>query len=208
MRVLLIAAAIAFSAACTSPPAADAPPVIVPGAPGEQARTVAPGDVGTDRWVAPNEADLKYVAGMIVHHEQALEMSALAPERARHETVRGLAARIHDTQGPEIGAMRQWRDQFARDAPAHGHRGQLPEVAHAAMPGMASPDQLAALRAARGDDFDRLFLSLMIAHHEGALRMATELLSSGSDVRVEEMANDVVASQSDEIARMRAITIP
>ncbi|RKT56064.1 DUF305 domain-containing protein [Saccharothrix australiensis] len=207
MRVLLVAVLVASLASCTAP-AGDSPPVIVPKGPGEQAATVAPEDVGTDRWSAPSEADLKYVASMIEHHRQALVMSALAPERASNETVKGLASRIHDTQGPEIGAMEQWRRQFAEQAPAHGHRGELPHVDHRSMPGMATDEQLAALRAARGPEFDRLFLQLMIAHHEGALTMANELLASGSDVRVEEMANDVVASQSDEIARMRAITIP
>lgn len=207
MRILLVAVAIAFLAACTAQPAEEAP-VIVPGRPGEQAGTLAPGDVGTDRWVAPGEADLRYVASMIAHHRQALDMTALAPERASNDTVKGLASRIHDTQGPEIGAMEQWQRQFAEKAPAHGHSGTLPHVDHATMPGMATDEELAALAAARGPDFDRLFLRLMIAHHEGALTMALDLLSKGTDVRVEEMANDVVASQSDEIERMRAITIP
>lgn len=207
MRIVVVAALVAVLAGCTSQ-AQDEPPIIAPQGPGESARTLSPDDVGTDRWVAPNEADLTYVARMIVHHRQALEMSALAPERAQDETVRGLASRIHDTQGPEIGAMEQWHRQYAENAPAHGHSADLPEVDHGSMPGMASAEQLAALEAARGADFDRLFLQLMIAHHEGALRMATELLSSGSDVRVEEMANDVVATQADEINRMRAIKIP
>ncbi|MEU4805840.1 DUF305 domain-containing protein [Actinosynnema sp. NPDC023587] len=207
MRILFLAVFAAFLAACTAQPEG-APPVIVPKGPGEQAETMAPGDVGTDRWVAPNEADLTYVASMIVHHRQALDMSALAPERARDETVKGLASRIHDTQGPEIGAMEQWQRQFAENAPAHGHDGNLPDVDHGSMPGMATAEQLAALTAATGADFDRLFLDLMIAHHDGALKMAVDLLSAGADVRVEEMANDVVATQSDEIARMRAISIP
>ncbi|MBB5954284.1 uncharacterized protein (DUF305 family) [Saccharothrix tamanrassetensis] len=207
MRILFVAAVVAFLAACTSQ-SEGAPPVIVPKGPGEQAETMDPGDVGTDRWVAPGEADLKYVASMIVHHRQALEMSSLAPDRASNETVKGLASRIYDTQGPEIDAMEQWQRQFAEKAPAHGHDGTLPHVDHDSMPGMATPEQLAALKAARGADFDRLFLQLMIAHHEGAVKMAVDLLSTGTDVRVEEMANDVVASQSDEIARMKAIVIP
>ncbi|XVS61458.1 DUF305 domain-containing protein [Actinosynnema sp. CA-299493] len=207
MRIVFVAVLVAVLAGCTSQ-ADDQPPIIAPQGPGEQAQTLAPEDFGTDRWVAPSEADLKYVAGMIVHHRQALDMTALAPERAQNETVRGLASRIHDTQGPEIAAMEQWQRQYAEDAPAHGHGSDLPEVDHRSMPGMATDEQLAALRAARGADFDRLFLQLMIAHHEGAVRMAIEVLSSGSDVRVEEMANDVSVSQTDEIDRMRAITIP
>ncbi|MFD1146898.1 DUF305 domain-containing protein [Saccharothrix hoggarensis] len=207
MRIVFVAVVLAVLAGCTSQ-TEDKPPIIAPQGPGEQAQTLSPDDFGTDRWVAPSEADLKYVARMIVHHKQALDMSALAPERAQNETVKGLASRIHDTQGPEIGAMEQWQRQYAERAPEHGHSGDLPEVDHGSMPGMASDEQLAALAAARGADFDRLFLQLMIAHHEGALQMAIELLSSGTDVRVEEMANDVVASQTDEIERMKAIKIP
>ncbi|MFE2751852.1 DUF305 domain-containing protein [Actinosynnema sp. NPDC059335] len=207
MRMVFVAVLVAVLAGCTSQ-SVDQPPIIAPQGPGEQAQTLAPEDFGTDRWVAPSQADLTYVARMIVHHRQALEMTALAPERARNETVRGLASRIHDTQGPEIAAMEQWQRQYAENAPAHGHSADLPEVDHDSMPGMATEQQLAELRAATGSDFDRLFLRLMIAHHEGAISMAVELLSSGTDVRVEDMANDVVASQTDEIERMKAITIP
>ncbi|ONI90697.1 DUF305 domain-containing protein [Saccharothrix sp. ALI-22-I] len=207
MRIVFVAVLIAVLAGCTAQ-AGDQPPIIAPQGPGEQAQTLSPDDIGTDRWVAPSEADLKYVARMIVHHKQALDMSALAPERAQNETVRGLASRIYDAQGPEIGAMEQWQRQFAESASTHGHSADLPDVDHESMPGMATDEQLAALKAASGADFDRLYLQLMIAHHEGALQMAIELLSTGSDVRVEEMANDVVASQTDEINRMKAITIP
>ncbi|GGP66710.1 DUF305 domain-containing protein [Saccharothrix coeruleofusca] len=211
MRIGLAAAvlvAVGSVAGCTGGAAQDSAPIIAPQGPGEQAQTLSPDDIGTERWTAPSEADLAYVAKMIRHHEQALEMTALAPDRAQHEAVRGLAARIHDTQGPEARAMESWRDQFAAQAPAHGHSGGLPHVDHASMPGMATPEQLAALRAAGGADFDRLFLQLMIAHHEGAMRMAVEVLTTGSDVRVEEMATDVLATQTDEVERMKAIRIP
>ncbi|QFZ19144.1 DUF305 domain-containing protein [Saccharothrix syringae] len=207
MRVVLIAVLAAVLVGCTSQ-ASDEAPVIVPQGPGEPARTLSPEDVGTDRWVAPSEADVTYVAKMIVHHRQALEMSALAPERAQDATVKGLASRINDTQGPEIGAMEQWQREYAQQAPAHGHSGSQPEFDHAAMPGMASAADLAALAAARGADFDRLYVRLMTAHHEGALKMAVEVLSNGSDVRVEEMANDVIVTQTDEIERMKAIALP
>jgi uncharacterized protein (DUF305 family) len=208
MRIVFVAVVVAaVLAGCTSQ-SDDQAPIIAPQGPGEQAKTLSPDDVGTDRWVAPSEADLRYVARMIVHHQQALDMAALAPDRAQNETVRGLASRIHDTQGPEIAAMQQWQRQYAENAPAHGHRAELPDVGHESMPGMATDEQLAALAAARGADFDRLFLQLMIAHHEGAVQMAIEVLSTGRDVRVEEMANDVSASQNDEIDRMKAITIP
>jgi uncharacterized protein (DUF305 family) len=207
IRVVLVAVALAV-AGCTGTSADGGAPIIAPGAPGEANKTLSPDDIGTDRTVAPNEQDLTYVAGMIAHHQQAVEMTALAPERAVNETVRGLASRIHDTQGPEIGAMEQWQRQYASNATQHGHSGELPNVDHTKMPGMATPEQLAALKAATGAEFDKLFVQLMIAHHQGALKMAEQVLSSGVDVRVEEMATDVIATQTDEIQRMQTLQLP
>ena len=206
-RVGLVAVALVLTG-CTSTPSDDAAPIIVPGAPGEQAKTISPDDIGTDRFVAPNERDLTYVVSMIGHHRQALEMTELAPDRASNETVRGLASRIHDTQGPEIGAMEQWQKQFTVNAEQHGHSTALPHVDHATMPGMASTADMAALAAATGGEFDKLFVRLMIAHHKGALKMAEEVLSNGVDVRVEEMASDVIATQTDEIKRMQDLQLP
>ncbi|SHH10475.1 DUF305 domain-containing protein [Streptoalloteichus hindustanus] len=176
-----------------------APPVIVPGGPGEPARTLsgAPSS-GVRPSAAPSEADRAYVQMMIAHHQQAVEMTALAPERAADAQVRGLAARIGAAQGPEITAMRGWLERNGLGSGSGGHD-------HAAMPGMATPEQMAALRAATGGEFDRQFLRLMIAHHEGAVSMATDLLTKGVDVFAQEMAQDVIATQTAEIKRMRAM---
>jgi uncharacterized protein (DUF305 family) len=206
IRVGLVAVALVLTG-CTSP-SEDTAPVIVPGAPGEQNKTISKDDIGTDTFVAPNERDLTYVVGMIEHHRQAVDMTALAPERASNETVRGLASRIHDTQGPEIGAMEQWQKQFSANAEQHGHSSALPHVDHASMPGMASAEDMAALKAATGGEFDRLFVKLMIAHHKGALKMAEDVLANGVDVKVEEMATDVIATQTDEINRMQTLVLP
>jgi uncharacterized protein (DUF305 family) len=211
IKVALAAAALVATgvlAGCTGTPAEDTAPIIQPKGPGEAAQTLSPDDIGTNWQTPPNEADLAYVVGMIEHHRQALEMSSLAPERAANETVRGLASRIADAQGPEIKAMEQWQRQYATQAPAHGHSGEMPHVDHTSMPGMATPEQLAELKAARGADFDRLFLRLMIAHHEGALKMVTDHAAKGVDVRVGEMADDVAATQAAEIAKMQAVQIP
>ncbi|WNV88857.1 DUF305 domain-containing protein [Umezawaea sp. Da 62-37] len=205
IRVGLVAIALLLTGCTGTSSTEDAAPIIVPGAPGEAAKTISPDDLGTDRYIAPNDRDLAYVAGMVVHHRQAVDMTALAPERASNEVVRGLASRIHDTQGPEIGAMEQWQRQFAVTAEQHGHSGKMPTVDHAAMPGMATPEQMAELKAAAGAEFDKVFVRLMIAHHEGALTMAQDVLSDGVDVKVEEMAADVIATQTDEIDRMRAL---
>jgi uncharacterized protein (DUF305 family) len=207
IRVGLVAVALVLTG-CTSAPSENDAPIIAPGVPGEQNKTISPDDIGTDRFVAPNADDLTYVVGMIGHHRQAVEMTALAPERASNETVRGLASRIHDTQGPEIGAMEQWQKQFATAAEQHGHSSALPHVDHASMPGMVSPEDMAALKAATGGEFDKLFVKLMIAHHKGALKMAEDVLAKGVDVKVEEMATDVIATQTDEINRMQTLALP
>jgi uncharacterized protein (DUF305 family) len=192
--VVVIVAAFALLAGCTSEP--DAAPIIAPDTPGGSAPTLAPSDASRVVQPPPNDADRKYVAMMIVHHEQALAMTRFAPDRAENATVKGLADRIRYSQEPEIGAMKQWQRTF-NAADAHSD--------HGSMPGMATQDQLNALGAARGKDFDRMFLELMIKHHEGAIAMATDVKGAGSNVQVEEMADDVIAVQTDEINRMKAL---
>lgn len=176
------------------------PMVIAPGKPGEKARTISPEQAAKELPDdTPNAADRAYVRNMIEHHGQALTMSALAPDRASADGVKRLAERIAAAQKPEIGAMEGWAARHpAPTADPGGHE-------HAAMPGMATEQQLGELAAARGADFDRLFLALMTAHHEGALKMAGEVLASGNNAAVEEMANEVAATQSAEVHRMRAM---
>jgi uncharacterized protein (DUF305 family) len=174
----------------------DSAPIIVPKGPGEQAATLAPGDASSHVPQPPNQADHTYVSMMIEHHRQALTMTALAPTRAANATVKGLAERIEKSQKPEIGGMEQWQKQFGTGA-GHGSHD------HSTMPGMATRAQLDALGAASGSAFDRMFLELMIVHHEGAVKMATDLLATGQNELVEEMATDVIATQTDEIGRMR-----
>ncbi|MQA12291.1 MAG: DUF305 domain-containing protein [Pseudonocardiaceae bacterium] len=193
---------------CTGEPSAGresagSAPVIAPGKPGEQARTLSPDEARNAR-VQPTvtEADVRYLRMMITHHEQAIEMTDLVDERVDSDDVRRIAARIADAQRPEITAMSGWLKRHGHPLP-HGEHGT--QDGHAEMPGMASPDQLTALGAAVGTDFDRLFLRLMISHHEGAVTMARDVLSAGSHELVAEMAQDVIATQTKEIALMRAL---
>ncbi|QLH20406.1 DUF305 domain-containing protein [Streptomyces sp. Rer75] len=178
------------------------PAVIAPGRPGEAAQTLSAEEAakaGDDD--SPNAADRRYVAMMIEHHQQALVMTDLAPDRARSAKVRRIAERIAAAQGPEIDAMRGWQQTSGGGAADKHHHGGTAD-----MPGMATPKQLDALRSAKGTGFDALFLKLMIAHHRGAVSMATDVLGRGNNVRVEEMANDVIAQQSSEIRRMQRVT--
>lgn len=171
--------------------------LIVPGRPGEQARTVTPEEAAEQRQDVPaNDADADYMRMMIPHHEQAITMTDLVADRTRSESVRKIAGRIAVTQSAEITAMTDW---------LRGHGEQLGEHHHGLMPGMATPEQLDALRAARGAEFDRQFLTLMIRHHEGALTMAEDYLPHGVEPRALAMAQDVITSQNAEIQHMRAM---
>jgi uncharacterized protein (DUF305 family) len=201
-RMWIASAVLALaSAGCTGQtdqPPADTPGVIIPGLPGESARTVPPSEAAQAvPKQKPNDADFRYVKMMIKHHEQALEMTGLVPSRVANETVKSFASRIADTQAPDIKAMQAWLAR-AGGGPAH-------DESHDKMQGMATAEQLAALKAASGPAFDRMFLELMAKHHEGAVAMATDLLQTGSDVFVEEMAQDVISTQQKEIGQMKAM---
>ncbi|MFH8483457.1 DUF305 domain-containing protein [Streptomyces sp. NPDC018055] len=175
------------------------PGVVAPGKPGEPARTLTAEEAAKEasRDTA-NSADFRYAQMMIEHHAQALVMTGLVPDRASSTPVKRLAERISAAQGPEIGAMEGWLKRNGGEDRKQPHD-------HGGMPGMATEAQLKELRAAKGKAFDQLFLELMITHHQGAITMATEALSEGNDVFVEEMASDVVAQQTVEINRMRAM---
>ncbi|WP_166024143.1 DUF305 domain-containing protein [Streptomyces chilikensis] len=185
------------SGADDGPGAAQGSSVIAPGRPGEPNRTLSPEEAARHRKEddSPNAADVSYVRMMIEHHEQALEMARLAPDRAKSKQVKGLASRIADVQGAEIDMMEGWLDEHGAGKDAGGHE-------HRTMRGMATPEQMEELEAADGAGFDGLFLELMIAHHEGAIAMASDVKANGNNLRAEEMADDVIATQTTEIARM------
>ena len=149
-------------------------------------------------------ADVRFLHGMIAHHGQALTMAGLAATRAADPGVKLLAERIDVSQRDEIDAMRRW---LAR----HGEPAEDPHAAHGAhagMPGMLTPEELEKLGAANGAAFDRLFLELMIRHHEGAITMVKSLFAAqgaGQDGEIFALASDVDADQRAEIVRMRAL---
>lgn len=183
-----------------------APVVVQPGGPGEVASTLAPG--ATAEHAATAHDDVAFMQMMIPHHAQALTMSELAPDRAGSPEVKALARRILAAQRPEILTMAAWLTErdlavpSAQDDPAdfdHGEHG------HATMHGMLSDEQLDDLEAASGAEFDRLFLSGMIQHHEGAIAMADEVATAGTDVQATEIANEIVIGQGAEIDRMREL---
>jgi uncharacterized protein (DUF305 family) len=172
--------------------------VIVPDRPGEPNKTV-PATKGSAP--SPGPADIRFVEMMVPHHEQAVEMAALAPTRATSDKVKGLADRIGAAQTAEIKQMRSWLRQHIRSV--HGHGSAAGHSMN--MPGMATPQQMDQLKNSTGQGFDRLFLTLMITHHQGALTMAHEELTKGTDVLIQEMAQEVVVTQTAEINRMRTL---
>ncbi|MEU7611381.1 DUF305 domain-containing protein [Micromonospora sp. NPDC049204] len=192
------ASAPATSASPTVSPVPTDLTVIAPGRPGEAAATRAAHEV-RDAGPAPhNSLDVLFVRMMIPHHAQALAMAELAPDRAADPDIRALAERIRASQGPEMGMMRGWLQTRGLPAEVEGHD-------HGAMRGMQSPEAMRQLTASRGPDFDRLFVQMMTAHHEGAIEMATNLLTVGSDLTLNEFATSVATEQTVEIDRMREV---
>ncbi len=191
-------------AGCRSASGPSGPAIIQPGAPG-QANRVISREAATDlSQVQATPADVKFMQGMIGHHAQALEMTALIAARTGRDEMRRLGQRIAVSQADEIDMMRTWltrRGQALPDEHAHHTAGGM-------MPGMLTDAQMAELTAAKGEDFDRLFLRFMIQHHEGALSMVDDLFKTpgaGQEGDINAFAADVDSDQRMEIDRMRAM---
>ncbi|GAA3031653.1 DUF305 domain-containing protein [Streptosporangium longisporum] len=176
-------------------------PVIIPGGPGEAGRTASPGENLGESEARVTAADVRFAEDMIPHHRQALEMADLVPSRSSSPVLRGLAERITAAQRPEIAAMTSWLRAAGRspDGQGDGHAGQ------GGHDDVVTLEQMNRLRTARGADFDTLFLTLMIAHHEAAVTMAGRQLREGTDRAMLATAKDVVSGQAIEIARMRRL---
>jgi uncharacterized protein (DUF305 family) len=149
------------------------------------------------------DADVRFMQHMMVHHAQAVEMTALVPERASRPDLLLLAERIAVSQTDEMAQMVSWLRSRGQAMPGpHAHHG--PD--HAGMPGMQSPQRMTRLEAARGPEFDRLFLEMMIHHHEGALEMVEALLGTdgaAQDTETFTFVSHVDSDQRIEIERMR-----
>jgi uncharacterized protein (DUF305 family) len=154
-------------------------------------------------------ADIDFMSHMIGHHAQAIVMSKWAPTHGASPAVLRLAERIINAQQDEIATMQQWlgdRRQPVPEAKPVGIKMMMNGVEHVMlMPGMLTDEQMKQLDAARGKEFDRLFLTFMIQHHRGAVSMVQDLFGSygaGQDEIVFKFANDVSVDQTTEIARM------
>ncbi|MEH0843369.1 DUF305 domain-containing protein [Micromonospora sp. CPCC 205711] len=151
------------------------------------------------------DADAMFAQMMIPHHQQAVQMSELAGTRAQDPEVKQLAAQIKAAQAPEIATMTGWLTAWGRPVPsASPAGGHLPGMDHG-MPGMMSDADMAKLAAASGQEFDRQFLTMMIAHHQGAITMAKEEIANGVNADAKSMAQQIVAAQQGEIETMNKI---
>jgi len=197
-RISLVAALLVT----TAPLAAQEAPIVLPGAPGAEPRVIDAAEAIALSDTRFSPADVSFMQGMIVHHQQAVDMAKLVRQRTNNEAVLKTADRIEAGQKDEMDFMRTWLEDRNLDVAMQG-MGH----AHHTMKGMASPEQMRELAAANGTAFDGLFLELMVAHHLGAVDMVDELHGvSGSayDPVMYEFTNDVVSDQRSEIDRMNA----
>jgi uncharacterized protein (DUF305 family) len=186
------------------------PPVVVqPGAPGKPSKTLPSSTKAT---LPPlSQADVEFMQGMIMHHAQAVEMTALIPSHTENKDVRSLGARISSSQSDEIKFMRRWLashgEATSMAMPGMSGMGKSGEPM-ALMPGMLTPEQMGALRNAKGAEFDKLFLTGMIQHHNGALIMVKDLFDTagaGQDAELFNFATDVDSGQRAEIRIMQSM---
>ena len=224
MRALLAAGAFAvsFSPAARSQQTDPAKPVVVqPGAPGVPSKTLP----SSTRAILPprSPADVEFMQGMIFHHAQAVEMTAMIPSHTQNKDLRSLGARISSSQLDEIKFMKRWLsargESFPQAMPNMPGMNMPHDASHdtshdasndtmALMPGMLTPQQMEALRKAKGAEFDRLFLVGMIQHHNGALTMVEDLFDTagaGQDAELFNFATDADNSQRAEIRIMETM---
>ena len=168
-----------------------------------------------------NNVDVAFAQQMIPHHRQAVQMSALAPQRAGTPPVTQLASAIEAAQQPEIdqmvGMLQSWHEAIPPQKPAgtsdmpgmsgmdHGAMLDMPSMERQSMPGMMSGMDMAALGRLTGAAFDRQFLTMMISHHQGALDMAATELRAGVNPGAKALAQRITDSQTAQINQMRGM---
>jgi uncharacterized protein (DUF305 family) len=212
---LVFTALFSLSAAAASGQSTPGTPVIVqPGAPGHDSKILTPETAGAPPR-APTKADVDFMQGMIHHHMQAVEMTALMPSRTKNKRLLAFGKKISISQTDEIMFMQKWLADRGLAVPMDmSHMGDMKGMEHmqhmdmasmAPMPGMLTPEQMKALAKASGATFDRLFLTGMIQPHTGALTMVQELFdtpAAGQDPQLYDFSTDVANTQTAEIKIM------
>ncbi|MEM6826596.1 MAG: DUF305 domain-containing protein [Pseudomonadota bacterium] len=196
---------------------AQAAPIVQPGAPGEASRTLSAQEATTLASASYTPADVAFMQGMIGHHQQAVDMAELIKDRTNREELVAIGGRIESSQADEIEFMNGWLSERGEKTVMVGMAGmdhssmdhsQHAMVDHSTMAGMATPEQMAELATLSGVDFDRMFLILMIAHHEGAITMVDDLLGqpgTAADPVLFQFVSDIENDQQAEIDKMTAL---
>jgi uncharacterized protein (DUF305 family) len=208
-RLLAVVTVAACASCAFAQKASPAPTVVQPGAPGQPSKTLPPDTHG----VLPpqSHADVEFMQGMIMHHAQAVAMTALIPSHTQNRELTSLGARISSSQADEMKFMEHWLR--LRGEPVSMAMPGMPEMdtsgkPMAPMPGMLTQQQMEGLRKAKGDAFDRLFLTGMIQHHNGAVTMVTTLFNTagaGQDADLFNFATDADNTQRAEINIMQGM---
>jgi uncharacterized protein (DUF305 family) len=205
-RIAAVLLTLVAGAACrTAGSTHSGPPIVQPGAPGEASHVIAADKAVDLSRVQATAADVRFMQGMIHHHAQALDMTALLATRTSSDDMKKLAQRIEISQADEIKMMQRWLEVRHQEVPSE-HAHHMPGAP--LMPGMLTSEEMDHLAALKGAAFDRQFLEGMIKHHAGALTMVQELFATpgaGQDSDVFAFASDVDADQRMEIDRMGAM---
>jgi uncharacterized protein (DUF305 family) len=197
-------------AACSSRPQQTVQTAPQPSAAVSQSQAAAIAQAKKDSVTRPyTEADFRFMDGMIAHHGQAIRMAGWAPTHGASPSIQTLCARIINAQNDEIHLMQAWLRDRGQPAPEPNPDGMMMtmngEQHPMLMPGMLTQDQMKQLDAAHGPEFDRLFLTGMIQHHQGAVQMVHDLFETygaGEDEVVFKLASDINIDQTTEVARM------
>lgn len=184
------------------------PVVVQPGAPGKPSRMLPASTRATLPSLSPK--DVEFMQGMIMHHAQAVELTDMIESRTENKNIRLIGARISKSQADEMEFMKRWLETRGEPVSAPMHSGGHHNMSdhHKLMPGMLTQKQMDALRNAKGAEFDRLFLTGMIQHHEGALVMVKDLFDTagaGQDAELFNFATDVDTGQRAEIRSMETL---
>ena len=152
-----------------------------------------------------NEQDVQFAQMMIPHHEQAIEMAALADSRSQNTEVRALAKKIQAAQGPEIETMKGWLSSWNKPAEASNSDSMAGHNMDAMDAGSMTEEEMTQLNVASGAAFDKMFLEMMIRHHEGAIKMARTQESSGRYGPAVDLARKIIADQEAEIEEIKKL---
>jgi uncharacterized protein (DUF305 family) len=211
IAAVALANAFPLDARAQQPDPAKSPVIVQPGAPGQPSKALPPSTRGS---LPPrSQADVEFMQGMIMHHAQAVEMTALIASHTENKDVRSLGDRISSSQKDEIKFMKRWLasrgEPTAMPMPEKmDMSSQSTDQAMGMMPGMLTPEQMDALRKAKAAEFDHLFLTGMIQHHEGALTMVKDLFDTagaGQDADLFNFATDADNTQRAEIRIMQSM---